>query len=157
MVLILIDMKSERKARVKNSETIQRGYNVTAKPFSPSDSIGSSGIAAWKFNNKFWWLDSEAKVTSKAFFKEEIQKAFEKWGEGARAEVCVQWLKGNSHGFAARFSNGKIIYEDPQAAIELDIDEVLKKCSAEPFRTWFVRIDNRELTKAIADAIQNLE
>ena len=138
-------------------EMIQRGYNVTAKPFSPSDSIGSSGIAAWKFNNKFWWLDSEAKVTSKAFFKEEIQKAFEKWGEGARAEVCVQWLKGNSHGFTARFSNGKIIYEDPQAAVELDIDEVIKKCTLVKGKNWFMRVDNRAFTEAIKDAVENVE
>ena len=135
-----------------------RGLNVTAKPFNPNDSIGNSGIAAWKFDGKNFLEDKDVRRNfSKFEMKQALHKAFEEWGEKARVMIRVKWIDGNYHGFTARFSNGKIIYEDPQSASILDIDEVLKKVTLVKGLNFFVRIDNREFTEAVADAVEYLE
>ena len=139
-------------------EMIQRGYNVTAKPFSPSDSIGNSLVATWKINGENIFKDPEVVWNfSKFELKKKLEESFYEWGKKARVIVRVSWIDGGTHGFTARFSNGKIIYEDPQAAVELDIDEVIKKCTLVKGKNWFMRVDNRAFTEAIKDAVENVE
>jgi len=138
-------------------ELLNRGYNVTAKPYSSNDLINGNAIAAWEINGNFL-TDSAIKIVAiKAWFKSEIQKSFEDWGQNARVAIFVEWKSGEKHTFTARKLKEKIIYEDPQMNIIRDIDETLEKCTDKHYRLWFMRIDNRNFTGAIKDAVEFLE
>lgn len=139
-------------------ELIQRGYDVTAKPFNPNDSIGDSAIAAWKFEGENWWKDPDIRFKfSKFELKKELAEAFTQWGENARAVIRIKRLDGSAHTFTARKLKGKIVYEDPQSNQTLNIDEVLKDATLIKGKNWFMRIDNREFTAAVSDAVFELE
>lgn len=142
-------------------EAIERGYDVTAKPWA-NDRIKSSGVAAWKIDKNNPRLDPEFKqVINKADFKTDIKECFEQWGDGSRAIVRVQWTqkagKGSGHFFTARREGDKIIYTDPQSGKVRDIDDTLRKCTTSRNKLWFMRVDNREFSDAVVDAIQNRE
>ena len=98
-------------------EMLHRGYNVTAKPFNPNDSIGNSAIAAWKFDSKIWWQDRNVRYSfSKFEMKKALAEAFEEWGENTRVMIRIKRIDGSAHAFTARMTSGKILYEDPQSA-----------------------------------------
>ena len=141
-------------------EAIERGYDVTAKPWA-NDRIGSNGLAAWKIDMNNPRSDPELKqVEKKSDFKSDIKKCFKEWGDGSRAIIRVQWTKkagGNGHFFTARREGDKIIYTDPQINKVRDIDDTLRRCTTAKNKLWIMRIDNREFSEAIADAIQNRE
>ena len=105
--------------------------------------------------------DPELKqVEKKSDFKSDIKKCFKEWGDGSRAIIRVQWTKkagGNGHFFTARREGDKIIYTDPQINKVRDIDDTLRRCTTAKNKLWIMRIDNREFSEAIADAIQNRE
>lgn len=142
-------------------EAIERGYDVTAKPWA-NDRIKSNGLAAWKIDKNNPWSDPEfRRVYKKSDFKSDIKECFEKWGDGSRAIVRVQWTqkagKGNGHFFTARREGDKIIYTDPQIGKARDIDDTLRRCTIAKNSLWIMRVDNREFSDAVVDAIQNRE
>lgn len=97
-------------------------------------------------------------VGRKAQFKNLVDKAFIDWGKDARAIVRVQWLRkygGGGHVFSVHMENGDIIYTDPQSNKIRDIDDTLKKCTNVPWKLWLMRVDNRKLTKLVAEAVEN--
>lgn len=140
-------------------ELQQRGYDVTSLPFKANDEIGNSGIAVWNFdaNNK----DNDpgfAIVPLKSDFKKVAKDSFDKWGDGARAIVRVQWQRqygGNGHFFIARRVGDKIIYEDPQSGKIRDIEDTLSKCTPNYKKIWIMRVDNRDVSDKVKYAVQN--
>ncbi len=137
-------------------ELLQRGYNVTAKPFDKNDLIKDNGIAAWRFDSKVWWKDSNVVWDfTKSDFKKVLKQNFDRWGENARVMVRVKWIEGSAHFFTVECINGKLNYIDPQSATIINIDEILKKVSIIKWETWFMRIDGRRLSEAVTDAVKN--
>lgn len=141
-------------------ELRQRGYDVTARPFAAHDDIGDSGVACWEFDHNAWSNDSELVKLSKGKkkFKQAVSDAFEEWGDGARAIVRVKWDRrhgGGGHFFSARREGDKIVYEDPQAGTVRDIDATLDNCSSGPLQLWMMRVDDRNLTDLVKEAVTN--
>lgn len=114
-----------------------------------------------KHQAKAWWDDPDVKfVRTKSQFNSVIQDAFNRWGDDARAIVRVKWMKkygGEGHFFTARRINGKIIYTDPQINQYHDIADTLKKCATSQYALWIMRVDNRELTEAVQDAVKDVK
>lgn len=138
-----------------------RGYNVTAKPYNANDAIKDSGIASWKFKTNKWYQDPDVKVLprNKTLFKREVAGLFAKWGDGSRAIIRVQWLKkygGCGHFFFARNVEGRIVYTDPQINTIRDIDATLSKCTTQKGMLWIMRVDNRELSDVVSDAVEDM-
>lgn len=139
-------------------ELVMRGYDVTALPFS-KDALGDSGVKCWKFDNPNWWKDKDVRIAQKrSEYKGIIQKAFDEWGDGARAILRLKWTQkngGNGH-FINAFRNGnKIVYYDPQPGKYKNIDDVLKDCSTGSYQLWLMRVDNRDLTDLVTLAVKN--
>ena len=140
-------------------ELCYRGYNVTAKPRSASDPIGSSGTACWEFDNKVWWRDSQFKTVDKrSNFGDIVDGAFNEWGAGSRGIIRLQW--DTKHGGGGHFIfaayDGKIIkYSDPQSGEILNILEELKDCSRGRNKMWVMRVDNREVSDLVTYAVEN--
>ena len=85
-----------------------------------------------------------------------IEAAFDQWGDGARGIIRVKWHKGNGHFFSVRRENGSLIYEDPQNGTVLDIDKTLKMCTSAKGQLWFMRVDDRDLTDLVEEAVENV-
>ena len=69
------------------------------------------------------------------------------WGEGARAEVYVEYINGAdryAHVFIAENRNGIVHFLDPQTG-ELDVEYYFDE--VENGKTKFFRIDNLEINK----------
>lgn len=141
-------------------ELRQRGYDVTAMPFSAHDGIGYDGTKCWKLDAPNWFNDSELKRlrgTMKSF-ERGVKNEFDKWGDGSRAIVKVKWNEDNGdcgHFFSARREGDKIIYEDPQSGTVRDIVGTLKNCSPLYGDTWLMRVDDRKLTNLVKEAVEN--
>ena len=141
-------------------ELRQRGYDVTAMPFAAHDGIGRSGTKCWKLDGSDWFNDSETRLLggSSKGIEDGIKDEFDKWGDGSRAIVRIGWDSdhgGGGHLFSARREGGRIVYEDPQAGTVRDIGETLKSCSPLYGDTWLMRVDDRELTNLVGEAVEN--
>lgn len=141
-------------------ELRQRGYDVTARPFAAHDGIGNNGTVCWEFDHNAWYNDSELVQLSKGKkkFMQAVSDAFEEWGDGARAVVRVGWSRkhgGGGHFFSARREGDKIVYEDPQTGTVRDIDATLDNCSSGPWQLWMMRVDDRNLTDLVKEAVTN--
>ncbi len=154
------EWKNNCQRCVVAEELQARGYNVTAKPFA-NDGIGDDGTACWNID----WANRQndagyIPVPLKSQFKSIVQKAFSTWGGNARAVVRVEWtaIAGGREGhfFSVHMENGQIIYTDPQINEIRDIDETLKDCTPSPYRMWVMRVDNRELTDLVEEAVENI-
>ena len=136
------------------------GYDVTAMPFAAHDGIGYDGAACWQLDGTDWFNGSELRLLTgtKVAFEKSVKEEFDKWGDGARAVVRAGWDRshgGGGHFFSARREGDKIVYEDPQAGTVLDIDATLEKCSPLYGDTWIMRVDDRELTDLVREAVEN--
>lgn len=141
-------------------ELRQRGYDVTAMPFAAHDGIGYDGTACWQLDGTDWFNDSELRLLTgtKVAFEKSVKEEFDKWGDGSRAIVRVGWDSNHGDGghlFSARREGDKIVYEDPQVGSVLDIVETLKSCSTIYGDTWIMRVDDRELTDLVGEAVEN--
>lgn len=137
-----------------------RGYNVTAKP-RRDDAIGSSGVAAWRFNSSRWSMDTDVVATRRKTMRADLEKAFAKWGDDARAVIRIQWTKkaGNSEGhfFMCRKEAGELVFEDAQINRRRDLEATLEDCTRLDQKLWFMRVDNRDLSDLVVDAVENVE
>ena len=138
-------------------EELQRGKYVTAKPFDEKSTIKSNAIAPWVINGNFNEDPDIRIAVIRAWFKRDITRAFEEWGDGARAMIVIETHAEMKHAFTAKRVGDKIIYFYTQSNKVLDIDKVVEGCTERQKRLWLMRIDNREFSDKIYDAVQNLE
>lgn len=143
-------------------ELRHRGYDVQARPYDDGDHIKDSGVAAWDMNGGgLWYRDKDLKVAErKSQLRDLVSKAFAEWGDEARALVRIKWTKkygGGGHFISVRKVGGAMVYEDPQSNEALDINETLKKVSTSRCACWFMRVDNRNLSKYVGEAVENAE
>ena len=145
---------------VAAEELQNRGYDVTAKSYA-NDSIGDNAVACWEIDISHYSQDKGfVPINRKGQLKRAVSQAFAQWGDKARAIVRVEWLHkygGAAHVFSAHVENGRIVYTDPQINKILDIDDVLQKCTTASNRLWLMRVDNRNLTNLVKDAVENIK
>jgi hypothetical protein len=80
--------------------------------------------------------------------KQDIIDNMKGWGEGARAEIGVDWDGGGGHVFVAEVINGEVVFMDPQSGNT--------NCSdyfdfVVPGLVELVRIDNLEFSDKIKE------
>lgn len=128
-------------------EMRRRGYDVVVKPRLVDESgklVGAKGdpvYAGWASifeNARFEPCNGTGRARCDTLMR--------RWGDGARAEVYVNWTKGNAHVFVAENRNGKVVYIDPQNGVE-DASGYFKK--AKRNCTMIARIDNLNPSKLI--------
>ena len=144
---------------VATQEMVYRGYDVTAMPYNRHDVIKSSGVKMWDIRKDFWNDPEFSVVPKRSEFMKVMKESFDKWGDGARGIVRVQWTKaygGNGHFIFARRVGDQIIFEDPQSNVVRNITDTLKKTTTGANRMWVMRVDNREVNANIVYVIQNV-
>lgn len=128
-------------------EMRRRGYDVVVKPRLVDESgklVGAKGdpvYAGWASifeNARFEPCNGTGRARCDTLMR--------RWGDGARAEVYVNWAKGDAHVFVAENRNGKVVYIDPQNGVE-DASGYFKK--AKRNCTMIARIDNLNPSKLI--------
>lgn len=126
-------------------EMRRRGYDVTAKPkIYPNDIINSN----WEniFENAEWISCRSGNGLA------QIEKVMKRFGDGARAEVYIQWQgKSDAHVFIAEQVEGGTVFIDPQngsANVRWYFDYVLEG------KTELCRIDNLEVTELIKECCE---
>ena len=119
-------------------EMQRRGYIVKARPaligsdghVSPNDATAKDSAWMYPFDGMAW--------SSRGVTKAEIETAMAKFGNGARAEVYVNWKNGGAHVFVAEQSQGKTLFLDPQSG-DKDCSRYFTDAIANG--TMFARID----------------
>lgn len=91
--------------------------------------------AQWERINKSNNKDTENEIINRMI----------EYGDGARAQVYVQWKSGGAHVFIAENHNGNIVFMDPQTG-DTDASEYLTKRKINNENTFLCRIDNLELS-----------
>ena len=134
---------------VATYEMRRRGFNVTAKPIlvhESFDTIAKNWSKVWTNDPPLLCRTGNGKV--------QIEAQMKRWGDGARAIVCVKW-KGYdlAHVFVAENRNGTIVYIDPQNGNE--------NCSnyfsrAKEGCTQVLRVDKCTPTDLILECCQNV-
>jgi len=127
-------------------EARRRGYDVTAKPIPIPDphelGKGHNWVSMYK---------DPVVIACSGNGKQDIINQMKSWGEGARAEIGVEWgflFGGGGHVFVAEVINGEVYFLDPQTG-NLDCSSyfrTVKSGTAE-----LVRIDNLEFTDVIKE------
>ena len=134
---------------VATYEMRRRGFNVTAKPILAHESFDT--IA------KNWskvWTNDPPLLCRAGNGKAQIEAQMKRWGDGARAIVCVKWKEYDlAHVFVAENRNGTIVYIDPQNGNE--------NCSnyfsrAKEGCTQVLRVDKCTPTDLILECCQNV-
>ena len=140
-------------------ELLYRGYDVTVKPYNANDGIGKSGTSCWKFDSDNWWKDSQVEFPLlRSQLVPFVKESFEKWGNGARAVARIEFEDDpTGHFIFIKKTGNEIIYSDPQIGDIIDIEETLMRCTPLAYHYWFMRVDNRELTDFVSDAVKNHE
>ena len=113
-------------------EMRKRGYDVIAKPTGKTHYLEYHPESAWKDAQIFTTFGSG---------KTDILKEFEKWPEGARAEIAVIWKVSGGHVFVAEKTNGAVRFYDVQSGKEY-AESVFEKVRDGETKFW--RIDNIE-------------
>lgn len=132
---------------VPTYELRRRGYDVTAKPSILND-IDPINEKTWNhiFKNPEWLSCGSGNGLTK------IKDLMKKFGDGARAEVYVQWEnRKDAHVFVAEQRNGKTVFVDPQDGTR---DASAYFDFVENGKTEICRIDNLELTDLIKECCE---
>lgn len=144
-------------------ELIERGYDVTAKPYSPKDPLGAIGLRALKLTDPAHLDPDYHFLREESHFENDVNAFFDTWGDGARAIIRVTWHEryggdalSRMHALIAKRVGGKIVYLDPQTNKVRNINETLKNTS-DKFPPWILRVDNKEVSDLITYAVQNRE
>jgi hypothetical protein len=99
---------------VATYEMRRRGYNVTAKPIlvdAAKDVVAKNWSKVWTNDPPLLCRTGDGKA--------QIEAQMDRWGDGARAVVCVEWKKhGSAHAFIVENRNGTVVYIDPQTGNE---------------------------------------
>ena len=125
---------------VPTYEMRMRGYDVVARPVH--------NLATDDFANNHWkdvfenvLIEENLSGSGKDYIIERMLD----WGDGARAEVFVEWESGNIfHVFVAENRNGIVHFLDPQTG-ELDVEYYFENIKYG--ETKFFRIDNLEVNE----------
>lgn len=123
-------------------ELRRRGKDVTALP-NESNLPYVKPFSIWK-QPKIERLEGNGLA--------DIEKRMEKWGDGARAEIVVNWKGGSGHAFVAERVNGKTIFYDPQTG-QKDVSGYFNH--VQPGSVRICRIDNLEFTDQIKSYCKN--
>ena len=128
-------------------ELRRRGYNVEATAYEGWDDTARG----WK---EAFYEMSPVKVGSSDREKviKNIYKQMEKWGEGSRAIVDLDWSRTKGHVFNAEFKNGKLILMEAQKGNYADWDKYSQHMM--PTKTTLWRVDNLEPTEKIVGLIK---
>jgi len=95
---------------VATYEMRRRGFNVTAKPIL----VDAAKDVVAKNWSKMWTNDLPL-LCRTGNGKAQIEAQMKRWGDGARAVVCVEWKKhGSAHVFIVENRNGSVVFIDPQ-------------------------------------------
>ncbi|MDD3020938.1 MAG: minor capsid protein [Alphaproteobacteria bacterium] len=124
-------------------EMRRRGFDIEATPTVNRDPYK---FGRWRkiFQNYNW---NYTKATRKNKQASEIADSMLKWGDGARAEIRVEWDGGNSgHVFVAEVKDGKVLFLDPQNG-KVDVENYFD--SAKPSRVEFGRLDNLDVDESM--------
>lgn len=143
---------------VAAQELVYRGYDVTAMPYKASDPMSDIAWNAWQVPTDPYSDPDISILGNKSTFIANIEKEFDRWGDGSRAIVRVKWNQssgGNGHFIFARRVNGSIIYTDPQNDTVLDITETLSHTTRRKDQMWVMRVDNRNVSNNIVYAVKN--
>jgi len=133
---------------VATYEMRRRGYNVTAKPILVD--VEKDVVA--KNWSKVWTQDPPLLCRSGSG-KAQVEAQMKRWGDGARAIVCVTWLvTGSSHVFVAEQQNGTTVFVDPQTG-----NSDCSKSFARVMNgmTQLLRVDNLTPTDLIKECCEN--
>lgn len=137
-------------------ELRRRGYNVQAKPaiVTPTGKLSSKDpiIQGSKWMNGIFGNIQWKKVWTGNGLSD-IENAMAGWGDGARAEVYVNWKNGGAHVFIAEQVNGQTRFLDPQSGAP---DYRSKFASVKSGYTMFARIDNLSVLDAIEECVENV-
>jgi len=128
-------------------EARRRGYDVSAKPVSIPDDLGSNWTGMYKDANPI-------KCTGNG--NSDAIEQIGSWGEGARGEVKVIWEgtgKRKGHVFAVEVIDGKVHFIDPQTG---DVDCTGYFNLVEPDTVEILRTDNLEFSERIKDCIRKV-
>ncbi len=121
---------------VPTYEMRMRGYDVTARP--TFDATADSVAQDW--DKIFEGAKFEEGFAGSG--KEGVIRQMQKWGDGARAEVYIDWAGENfAHVFVAENRGGEIYFLDPQTG-ELDVEYYFEK--VKDGLTKLLRMDNLE-------------
>lgn len=126
-------------------EMRRRGYDVTAKPKVYSKDLINSN---WEniFENAEWISCYSGNGLA------QIEEAMKRFGDGARAEVYIQWQgKNDAHVFVAEQIGGKTVFIDPQNG---NVDVRWYFDYALEGKTELCRIDNLEFTELIEECCE---
>lgn len=134
-------------------EMRRRGYDVIAKPalvdsdgrLSRKDPLYTSWQTIFK-NARF------SHCSGMDGGKMEILRRMSQWGDGAVAEVKVQWNASSAHVFVAEQVNGVVRFVDPQTG-NVNCEDYFTR--AVNGATMIARIDNLEATELIEKCIKN--
>ena len=119
-----------------------RGWNVKAHYTFRGDLLPYKWSAMWKNRNAIG-LTNYARNPMKA----QIEEIMKGWGDGARAEIAVDWKnKNDGHVFVAEQRNGKTHFIDPQTGSE-DCSEYFDRIKTRGAKQYILRIDNNEFTE----------
>ena len=142
-------------------ELVERGYDVTARPFNAKDPFGDVGTRAFNVRAPDLPLTIPDAYVIYGDFQTFVKQRFEEWGENARAMVRVMWDKRvtatqnyMSHAFVVKKINGNIVYLDPQINKVRDIEDTISKCAPETFQ-WIMRMDNKDFSDLVVYAAEN--
>ena len=126
---------------VPTYEMRARGYDVTAKPcVDDNDYLSYNPYDVW---------ENPDVMSASGNGLSDIQSAMSNWGDGSRAQVCVQWEYGDGgHTFMAEQRNGKTYFFDPQTG---DTDVSWYFNEIHPGSTSFCRTDQLMPTNRILD------
>ena len=108
-----------------------RGYAVTAFPcVDDNDYLSYHPYDVW---------ESPDVINASGNGLKDIQNSMSNWGDGSRAQVCLQWDTGDGgHTFMAEQRNGKTYFVDPQTG---DTDVSWYFDEARPGSVSFCRTD----------------
>ena len=87
-----------------------------------------------------------------------VKNSFDKWGNGARSIARIEFEDDpTGHFIFIKKTGDEIVYSDPQSGNIIDIEETLTRCTPLAYHYWFMRVDNRELTDLVSNAVENRE
>jgi hypothetical protein len=132
---------------VPTYEMRARGYDVTAQPcVDDNDYLSYHPYDVW---------ESPDVMNASGNGLSDIQSAMSNWGDGSRAQVCVQWEYGDGgHTFMAEQRNGKTYFFDPQTG---DTDVSWYFNEVHPGSTSFCRTDQLMPSNRILDCCKGVK
>ena len=131
---------------VPTYEMRSRGYDVTAQPCVDDDDYLS-------YHPYDVWENADVQSASGNGLND-IQNAMSGWGDGSRAQVCLQWDSGDGgHTFTAEQRNGKTYFVDPQTG---DMDCGWYFDHASPGSVSFCRTDQLMPSSRILDCCKGV-